>query len=154
MPCFVVADAGKVEAIVAGGGINKNTTNKRARAVGYVTQFLAEKENPSDFESFIELAATGNCAPLKAALIDFFASFRVSGPDGSLQLAKRGTVDCTRSHVKVHILNATAGKINISTGSVFKRLERFFSGHFKQLKEAGKGDVRHTPGTLFFRRNL
>jgi hypothetical protein len=85
---------------------------------------------------------------LEAALIDFFAAYRVPGPDGAPQLPKRGTVDVNRSHLKVHILNVSDGKINISEGSVFKRFEKFISGHFKQLKEAGKGEVTHTRGVL------
>jgi hypothetical protein len=38
MPRFVIADAEEIDAIVAGGGINKKTAEKRAYVVGYLTK--------------------------------------------------------------------------------------------------------------------
>jgi hypothetical protein len=147
MPQFAVVDGDEVDELVADGGINKKTAEARARIVGYVEKFLESKETPSNLDALVDLAATGDSAPLEAALMDFFAAYRVSGPDDTLQLPKRGTVDHLRSNIKVFVLNASNGKVNISDGSVFKRMERFFSGHFKQLKVAGRGEVKHTPGT-------
>jgi hypothetical protein len=111
-------------------------------------QFLESKETPSNLNALVDLASTGDSAPLEAALMDFFAAYRVSGPDDTLQLPKRGTVDSIRSNIKVFVLHKSDGKVNISDGSVFKRMERFFSGHFKQLKVAGRGEVKHTPGAF------
>jgi hypothetical protein len=148
MPQFVVVDDEELDGLVADGGINKKTAENRARVVGYVQKYLESKETPSNLDALVDLASTGDSAPLEGALIDFFAAYRVSGPEATLQLPKRGTVDTHRSHVKVYILNTSNGKVNISDGSIFKRMERFFSGHFKQLKVAGRGEVKHTPGAL------
>jgi hypothetical protein len=86
-------------------------------------QFLESKETPSNLNALVDLASTGDSAPLEAALMDFFAAYRVSGPDDTLQLPKRGTVDSIRSNIKVFVLHKSDGKVNISDGSVFKRME-------------------------------
>jgi hypothetical protein len=81
MPQFAVVDGDEVDELVADGGINKKTSEARARIVGYVEKFLESKETPSNLDALVDLAATGDSAPLEAALMDFFAAYRVSGPD-------------------------------------------------------------------------
>ena len=143
MPQFVDLDESDIEAIVDEGGVSSKTKQKRERIVGYFKEFVASLENPTNLDELMAQADNGKVENLETLLIDFFARFRVK-VEGGIDLPKRATVDCYKSHMKTFILNTTDGKVDIANASVFKKLDKFFGGLFKTLKEAGRGDVTHT----------
>ena len=47
---------------------------------------------------------------------------------------------------QMHILGESKAAVNIECKSTFKKLDRFYSGYVKKLKEEGRADTTHTQG--------
>jgi hypothetical protein len=120
MPGFILLDEDEVDSIVSKGGVSKSTCKAREQVELHLTQFMSKRDSSADFNALVQQAESGNVLPLETLLMDFFASFRVTGDFGSLELPKRGTLDVWKSHIKVLIMQISDGKVDITVNSVFK----------------------------------
>ena len=144
MPNFVTIKEEEIEKIIDDGGLSKRTKQSRARVVQYFTDFLKGDANET-IDSLIEKANEDNSEPLEEQIMAFFTFMRVSTANGD-DLPKRGTIECYKSHLKQHFIDISNGTIDISSKKSFSKLERYFSGLMKKVKEEGRGDTEHRNG--------
>ena len=103
-----------------------NTLNAKKRAQQHFFQFMKSQGYESttpDSEIWTSVTA------LQELLISYFQSYRV----GNDELPKRGTVEVTRSHLKMTIKEYTDGQIDISDRLKFPKLGHFMSNLCKAL---------------------
>ena len=146
-------DEGDIEEIIGQSGLSKKTLALRATALKFLDEFLTPRDQ--ELSALVTKATEGDIKPLQEELVQFFCRFRVMNKEtGKPDLPKKGTLNVYKSHIKLTILELTEGRIDVSDKNVFKKLNDFFMGYDKTLKEAGKADTKHTEGKPNFRINF
>ena len=148
MPKHVEISEEDLDAIIDDGNLSGATKKIRARMVGCLHQFLADQDDTDDLKLLVDKAINDEVDPLEKALLKFYSGLRVKNKEDELELPKLGTLDTYKSHLKMHLLDMSAGKVDVSNKAVFPRLEKFFAGNRKKLKAAGKADTDHTEGKI------
>lgn len=136
-------DEGDIEEIIGQSGLSKKTLALRATSLKFLDEFLTPRDQ--ELSALVTKATEGDIKPLQEELVQFFCRFRVMNKEtGKPDLPKKGTLNVYKSHIKLSILQMTDGRIDVTDKNVFKKLNDFFMGYDKTLKEAGKADTKHT----------
>ena len=128
-------DENEAAEFIDNAGISKNTKYCKEKAqshfMDYVkSNFPVDDVNGKFWEDKIKL---------EKALIQYFSTYRKKNGD----LPKKNTLDATRSHIKMMILNDTKSVVDILNGSQFPDFTKFWKGLLGKLKSSGKLDTDH-----------
>ena len=121
MPTFTIPDPKLIEEIEKTGGLAPSTEKKRKCNVGVFSRFLV-----SFYQMTLEELMESNPEKLEDCLMSFFQSMEVKPGIKP----KRETAEGYRSHLKMHILKITGGKVDIRNVVTFSRFDVSFERLF------------------------
>ena len=114
-------------------GVNKNTQKAQRLAEQHFLDFVKEKLGDKHEDIFTEASI------MEDILIQYFDTYRLN--DG--QLPSKSTLDMMKSHVKGFIKRITKNKFDINCSATFPKFSRLWKAKILELKQNGRGDVRH-----------
>ena len=146
MPKHTEVDSVHIEDLKSSGGLKEKTLKARKKVADEFDAYALSSLDLS-LEDLIYEAENGDVSKLQTTLMQFFGTMRVTSkkPDGSSVdvVPKRNTIDAIKSNLKVHILEKTKNKIDITSGGLFPEFSKFMKGFAREVKSLGRGDTKH-----------
>ena len=117
MPSFTIPDSKVIEEIEKTGDLAESTVKKRKCNVGVFSRFLV-----SFYQISLDELIESKLEMLEDCLMAFFQSMEVKPG----VRPKRETAEGYRSHLKMHIIKTTGGKVDIRDVVKFSRFDVSF----------------------------
>ena len=114
-------------------GVNKNTEKSQRNVEKQFMDFTKEILGDKHEDIFKEASI------LEDILIQFFDTYRLNDD----RLPSKSTLDVLKSHVKGFLKRMTKNKFDINCSATFPKFSRLWKAKVIELKQNGRGDVRH-----------